>query len=122
MELKNLLVIFYLFAFLYLCVFFILVYFGVILIDYSCFMVEFFFPFSYLIDLSLGFCFDYVSVFFFCAVSIISRMVFLYRKYYIDISYGFQSDNNRFLYLLFLFVLSMFFLVFSCSWVTIMLG
>lgn len=59
---------------------------------------------------------------FFCVVSLISSIVFFYRKYYMGVSFWEDISNNRFFYLLFLFVLSIFFLVFSISWVTVILG
>lgn len=61
-------------------------------------------------------------MFFFSCVSLISRVVFLYRKFYISDSYSYNSDNSRFFYLLFLFVVSIFFLVFSNSWLVVILG
>ena len=50
-------------------------------------------------------------------------MVFLYRKFYMDDSYSdVNYMNSRFFYLLFLFVVSIMFLVFSGSWVVVILG
>lgn len=62
---------------------------------------------------------------FFSVVSLISAVVFLYRKFYIDVENSFLENHflvNRFLLVLFLFVVSMFFLVFSYSWVSVILG
>lgn len=59
---------------------------------------------------------------FFATVSFITRAVFIYRKYYIDIRKSENSDQKRFLLILFLFVLSIFFLVFSYSWFIVILG
>jgi len=60
-------------------------------------------------DFSFSFIFDFVSLGFFCCVSFISRAVFLYRMFYIEGT----IDSRRFYWLVFLFVMSMFFLVFS---------
>ena len=55
-------------------------------------------------------------------MSLISSVVFIYRRFYINSFLDDTIDNNRFFYLLFLFVVSMFFLIFSYSWVLIILG
>ena len=74
-------------------------------------------------DFSFTLVFDYLSLFFFSFVCVITSVVFLYRKFYMECSFGFdRKDNSRFLCLLFFFVLSMFFLVFSGSWVVVILG
>lgn len=52
----------------------------------------------------------------------ISRIVFIYRKYYITINKRERFDQSQFIIILFLFVTSMFFLVFSYSWFLIILG
>lgn len=95
---------------------------GIFLIDYISFVVDFISPFSSFVDFSISFYFDYVSFFFFSVVSLISSMVFLYSKFYIRETNNFNSDNSRFFFLLFLFVVSIFFLVFSGSWVVVILG
>ena len=87
-------------------------------------MVDLFYPFREgVVELPISFCFDYISFFFFSFVSLISSVVFLYSKFYMgrDFEDGVLS-NYRFFFLLFLFVLSMMFLVFSGSWVVGMLG
>nr|YP_009306849.1 NADH dehydrogenase subunit 5 [Histiostoma blomquisti]AOR08481.1 NADH dehydrogenase subunit 5 [Histiostoma blomquisti] len=87
------------------------------------FILEFMLVESIHIDFSFIFMFDYISLFFFSFVSLISSLVFLYSKFYMsDISYFFNVDGLRFFYLLFLFVASMFFLVFAGSWVIVLFG
>lgn len=90
---------------------------GVYLIDYGCLVVDLFYPFREgVVELPISFCFDYISFFFFSFVSLISSVVFLYSKFYMgrDFEDGVLL-NYRFFFLLFLFVLSMMFLVFSGS-------
>lgn len=84
--------------------------------------MDLFFPFFGYSDISFCFCFDYVSMMFFSVISLISSVVFYYRKFYIDINYDGNTINYRFISILFLFVGSMFFLVFSFSWLSLMLG
>lgn len=79
-------------------------------------------PYYFLTEMPFTFFLDYVSLFFFCAVSLISSVVFLYSKFYMGEGWEPFLLNSRFFYLLFLFVLSMMFLVFSGSWVVVMLG
>lgn len=80
-------------------------------------------PFNLLREIPFSFCVDYISLFFFSRVSLISRVVFLYRKFYMGEQWeGCNLLNYRFFYLLFLFVASIFFLVFSRSWVVVILG
>lgn len=123
MELKNLLVIFLLFSFLFFVFFLSSFSIGVFLIDYGSICIEVFIPFYLLREIPFSFCVDYVSLFFFSAVSLISSVVFLYRKFYMDDSYSdVNYMNSRFFYLLFLFVVSIMFLVFSGSWVVVILG
>ena len=55
-------------------------------------------------------------------MSLISGSVFFYRYYYIGYSKFYDRDTNRFYSILFFFVLRMFFLVFSFSWFTVILG
>jgi NADH-ubiquinone oxidoreductase chain 5 len=71
-------------------------------------------------DFEVSFCmiFDYVSFGFFMCVSLISSLVFLYRKFYMDGT----VDMRRFLFLVFLFVISMFLLVFSGNFFVTMVG
>ena len=117
------LVIYMLFSFLFFFSFFLCSFFGVYFLNRNGFIFELTIPFSLLSEIPLRFCVDYVSLFFFSGVSIISGVVFLYRKFYIDEQFRvFNSINYRFFYLLFLFVASMFFLVFSSSWVVVILG
>jgi NADH-ubiquinone oxidoreductase chain 5 len=61
---------------------------------------------------------DYLSRGFFGCVSLISALVFLYSNFYM----GYFLDSRRFSYLLFLFVVSIFLLVFSGSFFLTMLG
>ena len=96
---------------------------GFYFLDSSSFLIEFFLPFSILGELPISFFFDYVSFFFFSFVSLISRVVFLYRKFYMEESFSrFYYLNSRFFFLLFLFVISIMVLVFSGSWVVVMVG
>lgn len=123
MELKIKLVIYTLFFSLFFLGFLSCFSLGLFLVDYNSFTLEVLLPYSFLSEMPLVFTFDYVSLIFFSAVSLISRVVFLYSKYYMDDSVLlYNSDNSRFFYLLFLFVVSMFFLVFSGSWVVVILG
>ena len=98
----------------YLFLFFSLLYrlfFGSFIFEY--------FLFSYrTIEISLSFIFDYISLGFFSRVSLISSVVFLYRIYYISGSF----DSRRFTWLVFLFVFSMFILVFSGNFFLLMVG
>lgn len=117
------LVILFLFGYLFFFAFFLNFFLGFYFLDYNRFSVEFFMPYNVLREIPFVFTFDFVSFFFFSVVSLISGVVFLYSKFYIDdYSNLSNSDNDRFFYLLFLFVVSIFFLVFSGSWVVVMLG
>lgn len=123
MELKNFLVIFLLFSFLFFLSFLGCFFIGVFFIDRGSILFELLTPFSLIGDMPLRFCVDYISLFFFSSVSLISSVVFIYRKFYIDEDWGRTNYlNRRFFYLLFLFVASIFFLVFSNSWIVVMLG
>ena len=116
MELKILLVIYFIFRALFLGGGVLFGALGVFTIQYNSIIVEFFIPYGPLSELRLGFCFDFPSLMFFRVVSIISGTVFYYRKFYIDINILYRgSDNSRFMGLLFLFVVSMFILVFSST-------
>jgi len=66
----------------------------------------------------LRFCFDYLSFGFFGCVSFISGVVFFYRNYYM----GESLTNRRFAFLVFLFVVSIFLLVFSGRFFMTMVG
>jgi len=70
------------------------------------------------VEFSLSFLLDYVSVGFFSCVSLISGAVFFYSNFYMD------GDLNirRFSYLVFMFVFSMFILVFSGNFVLTIVG
>lgn len=123
MELKNFLVIFLLFSFIFFLSFCFCFFTGIFYIDSGSLIFELIMPFNLLSEIPFSFCMDYVSLFFFSRVSLISRVVFLYRKFYMDEQWGgLNLINYRFFYLLFLFVASMFFLVFSRSWVVVILG
>lgn len=124
MELKILkLVIFLLFSFLFFFSFFLCFFLGTFFLDSSSYVVELVIPFSLLSEMPFRFTVDYVSLFFFSGVSVISGVVFLYRKFYMDEDFFVVNFlNYRFFYLLFFFVASIFFLVFSSSWVVVILG
>jgi len=102
---------FFYFYVLFLFCFSYLFFFGGIIIDYFLFSV-------YSFEISLCMIFDYVSFGFFMCVSLISSLVFLYRKFYMEGT----VDMRRFLFLVFLFVISMFFLVFSGNFFVTMIG
>lgn len=103
--------------------FFISFFYGIFFLDYRRVTFEFLTPYSLFSDFSLVFTLDLVSLLFFSSISLISGVVFLYSKFYIDESFSFFNlDNKRFFFLLFLFVMSMIFLVFSGSWVIVLLG
>lgn len=74
-------------------------------------------------DICLSFNFDAISLIFFSVVSLISRVVFIYRKFYIahDPLHP-RVDNNYFFLVIATFVVSIFFLVFSNSWVLLIVG
>jgi NADH-ubiquinone oxidoreductase chain 5 len=69
-------------------------------------------------DFVFSFVFDYLSLGFAGCVSVISSVVFLYRLFYMEGT----VDFRRFGYMVFLFVVSMFFLVFSGNFFTTMIG
>lgn len=78
-----------------------------------------FFCFSFCgFDFVFSFVFDFLSVGFAGCVAMISSVVFIYRIFYM----AGTVDMRRFLYLVFLFVVSMFFLVFSGNFFTTMVG
>lgn len=78
-----------------------------------------FFMFSFLgIPFSIIFIFDWVSFRFVSFISLISSIIFFYRKYYI----GVNCLEKRFSLLLFGFVLSMFFLVFGGNMFLVIVG
>jgi len=70
------------------------------------------------VDVCLRFVFDFLSVSFFCCVSFISFVVFIYTKFYMEGT----VDMRRFLWLVFLFVMSMFLLVFSGNFFITIVG
>ena len=123
MELKISLVIylyfFFFFLFLFLLSFTLSFFFSLGKRMY----IETFFLLGGLTDLPFSFSIDFLSLVFFSAVCLISRVVFLYRKFYIEdnVDSGYYY-NKRFFFVLFFFVLSIAFLVFSGSWVTLLLG
>ena len=69
-------------------------------------------------DMTFSFVFDFLSLGFFCCVSFISRVVFLYSLFYMSGT----VDARRFVWLVFLFVLSIFLLVFSGNFLVTMVG
>jgi len=81
-------------------------------------MVDYFLFNIYSFEFSFCIIFDFVSFGFFICVSLISSLVFLYRKFYMEGT----VDMRRFLVLVFLFVVSMFFLVFSGNFFVTMIG
>jgi len=83
---------------------------------------EFFCPQIYFSEVSIAFQLDWLSLIFFFTISTISAIVFIYTKFYIRIKLLENSNNNRFILVLFSFILSMFILVFSNSWVTLLIG
>lgn len=95
---------------------------SIFLVNYDCFLLDLFFHPLGFTEVSLCFCFDHVSLFFFSVVSLISSVVFFYRKFYMRINLDKNYINSRFLSVLFLFVISIFFLVFSYSWASLILG
>lgn len=96
---------------------------GVYLFFFNSIVLNIFIPSLVARDITLSFCFDFIRRFFFSCVSIIRAIVFLYRKFYISVDNKFfTSDQMRFLCVLFLFVASIFFLVFSFSWFIVILG
>nr|YP_009560922.1 NADH dehydrogenase subunit 5 [Trouessartia rubecula]QAB47274.1 NADH dehydrogenase subunit 5 [Trouessartia rubecula] len=113
-------VYFFFWFFLLLGSFFIFL--SVYFLTFNSLIIEIFLPCYFFGDFSLSFCADYVSMFFFSAVSLISSMVFVYSKYYMSMGKYNSMLDKRFLIILFLFVASMLFLVFSYSWFSVMLG
>lgn len=110
--------IFFLFGFFYLFfymmflfAFFFLYYCGGYYLDFNFFVTS---RYSVLLTFSL----DYLSFGFFGCVSFISGAVFFYRNYYMEGG----SVNRRFSFLVFLFVVSMFILVFSGRFFVTMIG
>jgi len=86
-------------------------------------LLELYAPFFLLREIPFSFCLDFVSLFFFSSVSIISSIIFLYRSFYIRRRVLEEGVNNgRFFFLLFFFVVSIMVLVFSGSWVVVMAG
>jgi len=69
-------------------------------------------------DLSLSFVMDFLSFGFAGCVALISSVVFAYSVFYMEGT----VDMRRFSYVVFLFVVSMFFLVFSGNFFTTMVG
>lgn len=120
---KDCLVIFFLFSFLLFSFSLLLLFLIFFLMSFIRFSFEVVLPFSFFSEFPLVFCFDLISVIFFFVVSIISRVIFFYGKFYMgEFVANKNTDNNRFFVLLFLFVVSIFFLVFSGSWLTVMIG
>ena len=116
--------IFLFFGFFFIYIFFFILSIGFFLIDFNIVRIEILSSY-YIIDkdISFTFIFDWLSCFFFSFVSLISSVVFFYRKFYINSCFFFYNNNHlRYYFLLFSFVLSIFFLVFSGSWVVVMLG
>lgn len=70
------------------------------------------------LDIGLVFVFDFLRMGFFGCVSLISGFVFLYSFFYM----GGSFDQRRFVFLVFLFVVSMCLLVFSGNFFLTMVG
>jgi len=85
---------------------------------FNSFLYDFFFFNLFGIDFSFTFVFDFLSLGFFRCVSFISGIVFFYRIFYIRGT----VDIRRFSWLVFLFVASIFFLVFSGNFFLTMVG
>lgn len=83
-----------------------------------CLLVDLFLFDFYGMSFRLVFVIDWVSFRFVSFISLISRAIFFYRKYYI----GETSLDNRFLLLILAFVLSMFLLVFGGNIILVMIG
>jgi len=108
----------YIFSFFYFFLYLIFLFFFLFTFYWGGFFVDFFFfPLGYL-DFSLSFVFDYLSFGFFGCVSLISGVVFYYVSFYM---LG-CLDIRRFSYTVFLFVVSIFFLVFSGNFFMTMVG
>ena len=82
------------------------------------YVLDFFFFSLCGFDLSFSFVFDFLSLGFAGCVSMISSVVFMYSNFYM----AGTLDSRRFGYLVFLFVVSMFFLVFSGNFFTTIIG
>lgn len=70
------------------------------------------------LDFSFTFIFDYLSLGFFSCVSFISAIIFFYSIFYMSGT----TDFRRFQFLVFLFVASMCFLVFSGNFIVTIIG
>jgi NADH-ubiquinone oxidoreductase chain 5 len=81
------------------------------------YLLEYFWLFKEL-EFSLTFIFDFLSIGFFSCVSFISGLVFLYRIFYMEGT----VDMRRFLWLVCLFVVSMFLLVFGGNFFMLIVG
>jgi len=123
-EPKILLVIFLLFFYLFFAIFILFFLLGCRMIIYNSVVFEILIPYyGFFGEIPIVFCVDYLSLLFFSVVSLISSVVFLYRKFYMDDFFSkLNYLNHRFFYLLFLFVVSIILLVFSGSWIVVMLG
>ena len=86
--------------------------------DFNSFLFEFYFLTFGGLDFSVTLIFDFLSIGFFSCVSFISGVLFFYRLFYMEGT----IDFRRFLYLVFLFVFSIFFLVFSGRFFLTMVG
>lgn len=111
------------FSLLFFLVFIICFYFGFYSLINNRVCLEILIPYGGLFDISFSFVFDYISLFFFSVVSLVSSVVFFYSRFYINRRVKEVGlTNKRFFFLLFFFVVSIFFLVFSGSWVVVILG
>ena len=107
----------------FFALFFLLAYlFSIFIFFLSFYFFRFFFSFFIFRfcgwDLSFSFVFDFLSFGFFSCVSFISGIVFFYSVFYMDGT----LDLRRFGWIVFLFVFSMFLLVFSGNFFTTIVG
>nr|AQZ24962.1 NADH dehydrogenase subunit 5 [Ardeacarus ardeae] len=112
--------------YIFFCLIFILFSFlsfflSVVFFEFNSIFIEFHISYCFS-NLSFIFMIDFISLLFFSCVCFISSIVFFYSGFYMNILLKESSDSKRFLAILFLFVVSMFFLIFSYSWTLLMLG
>jgi len=111
---KEFIVIYIIIAFTFFLAFFANFIVTTIYINYTRVIIEVSIPYSNIMELPLSITFDFVSSTFFICVSLISGCIFIYRKFYITDNFK-ENRIKRFYHLILLFVISIFFLVFSNS-------
>lgn len=120
---EDFLVILYLTRFLLFSISLIFFCVSIVIIDFNRFSLEISSSINLFRDSCFSLVVDYVRIIFLSIVLIISRIIFLYRKFYIVYNLKEDnSDNSRFFYLLILFVISIVILVFSNSWIILIIG